>query len=114
MSDLIYKSLWMYGLAIIISMIVAVLVKGIVVLLSRTAKRAPVVRAAAPAPRVADGVPAAHVAAIAAAVYSMLGSHRIVHIGDAPRGGTWSAEGKIMHQTSHNIHRASSNNSTRR
>ncbi|CCQ74029.1 Conserved protein of unknown function [Magnetospira sp. QH-2] len=104
----------MYGLAIVISMIVAVLVKGIVVLLSSTSRAPVVVSAPKPKPVVAAGIPAEHVAAIAATVYSMMGSHRIVHIGDSPLGATWSAEGKIMHQTSHNLNRPHRNHNTPR
>jgi hypothetical protein len=44
------------------------------------------------------------IAVIASAVYAMLGSHRIVHIEDASKGHLWAAEGRWMHQTSHNPH----------
>lgn len=44
------------------------------------------------------------IAAIAAAVYAMLGCYRIVHIEDANGGQRWAAEGRWMHQISHNPH----------
>jgi hypothetical protein len=58
--------------------------------------------AAAPAALVAeaDGVPPEHVAAIGAAIFAMIGAHRIVHLDDHP-GASWSAEGRWLHQTSH-------------
>jgi len=69
-------------------------------------KKAP--RAAAPA-KVAreldaepDGVPAHHVAAIAAAV--AVYGYRVIHIADAGTGHAWAAEGRWRHQTSHRTH----------
>ncbi|PKU21460.1 OadG family protein [Telmatospirillum siberiense] len=41
---------------------------------------------------------------IAAAVGAMMSGHRIVHIQDTHSGASWSAEGRWMHQTSHNLH----------
>ncbi|RAI16877.1 hypothetical protein, partial [Rhodoblastus acidophilus] len=55
------------------------------------------------APRVeAPGVPAHHVAAIAAAVAAC--GYRVVHIADAGAGHAWAAEGRWLHQTSHHTH----------
>jgi hypothetical protein len=63
-------------------------------------------RAAAPAPiareRDSGGVPAHHVAAIAAAVAAY--GYKVVHIADAPTGSAWAAEGRWLHQTSHRTH----------
>jgi hypothetical protein len=64
---------------------------------------------AAPAPgragaaRAADPL-LADLPVIAAAVAAMLDSHRIVHIEDVPHGQVWSAQGRWMHQTSHQTH----------
>ncbi len=45
------------------------------------------------------------IVAIAAAVTMMMSSgYRIVHIDDMRNGITWTAEGRWMHQTSHNPH----------
>jgi hypothetical protein len=41
---------------------------------------------------------------IAAAVAAMLDSHRIVHIEEVPHGQVWSAQGRWLHQTSHQTH----------
>ena len=64
-------------------------------------------KAPAPAPALMshpDAIPAAHVAAIAAAVGAMGGGHSIVHIEVAGAGNAWTAEGRWMHQTSHRPH----------
>ncbi len=72
----------------------------------RLKKAAP--RAAAPA-KVAreldgefNGLPAHHVAAIAAAVAAY--GYKVVHIADAGTGHAWAAEGRWLHQTSHRTH----------
>jgi hypothetical protein len=49
-----------------------------------------------------DGIPQEHVAAIAAAVYSVLGPHRIVHIEERLHGG-WAAAGRQSHHESHKL-----------
>jgi hypothetical protein len=49
-----------------------------------------------------DGVPAHHVAAIAAAVAAY--GYRVIHIADAGTGHAWAAEGRWRHQTSHRTH----------
>ena len=55
--------------------------------------------AAAPLPA-AQGVPAHHVAAIAAAVAAY--GYRVIHIEDQA-GHAWASEGRWMHQTSHQV-----------
>ena len=50
-------------------------------------------------------VPPEHVAAISAAVAAMVGERHIVHIEDRGRGAVWSAEGRMLHQTSHSLSR---------
>ncbi|MCB2100822.1 MAG: hypothetical protein KDE22_08140 [Rhodobacterales bacterium] len=103
-SDVVIASLWMYGLAIIISMASAVviwmIVHGISALQRPAAK--PAASGAGSAAVAQDtGPPAAHVAAITAAISAAVGSHRIVRISEVGRSGAWSAEGKLIHQTSH-------------
>ena len=51
-----------------------------------------------------DDVARDDIAVIAAAVYVMWPGHRIVHISDQRSGASWSADGRWMHQTSHNPH----------
>ncbi|MCR6632905.1 MAG: hypothetical protein NVV74_24255 [Magnetospirillum sp.] len=56
-----------------------------------------------PAAVAASGIPAHHLVVISAAAYAMAGAHRIVHIGTAPTGQSWSVEGRIAHHASHQI-----------
>jgi hypothetical protein len=97
------KAFQIYGIAIAVSMFVAVLIKLLVVLTSRVR---PVAKAAvavaqpmAPSePRIADDV----VAAISAAIFVHSGPHRILHIGERKR--SWASEGRIAqhsHQPRH-------------
>ncbi len=103
MSELILLSITIYGLAIVISFLVAVLIKGIVVALPLLRRReAPQVQSPiAPA----AVVPPEHVAAIAAAVATVIGPSHIVHIEDRGRAAAWTAEGRMIHQTSHAVTR---------
>jgi hypothetical protein len=104
MSDVIIKALWIYGLAIVVSMAVAVVIKVIVVVLNAMERKPEAAPKAAPtaAPAPAFDLLADHVAAISAAVYSMMGSHRIVHI-EEQRHGEWVVEGRLAHHTSHAV-----------
>jgi hypothetical protein len=100
-------SLKMYGLVIIISMLVAALIRGIVITLSKLQKKqaAPAARAPAAATPAVAPDPAQHdIAVIAAALYAMVGAHRIVRVQDR-RGAGWTAEGRFAHHTSHAIQR---------
>jgi hypothetical protein len=93
-----------YVLMVVIAGLAAVLIRGIVVVLaSIKAKQKKPEAATAVAISVAPAIDetAAHVAAIAAAVYAILGAHRLVHIGEVPRGPAWTYTGRTMHQTSH-------------
>ncbi|HXP95386.1 MAG TPA: OadG family protein [Telmatospirillum sp.] len=52
-----------------------------------------------------DDIAKDDIAVITAVVHSMMQSgHRIVHISDGRNSASWSAEGRWMHQTSHNPH----------
>ena len=93
-----------YGIVIVISMLVAVVIRGIVWALSRQAKQEAVKAPAKPAPAVQParaGIPQEHLAAITAAVAAMMGAHRIVHIATPDRGYSWTAEARTVHHTSH-------------
>lgn len=98
---------FVYGLAIVVAMGAALLIKLIVGALAWNENRAATVPAAPaaappPAPPVAAGaIPAHHLVAIAAAAHALVGAHRIVHIGHAAAGRTWLAEGR---QAQHNAH----------
>ena len=100
-----------YGIVMVVSMLVAAVIRGIVIVLSRQAahgevKKAPPKPAAAPQPAI-TGIPQEHIAAISAAVAMLMGAHRIVHIEMANRGFGWTAEARTVHHTSHTpgIHR---------
>lgn len=107
MTDLILKSFAMYGLVIVISLLSACLIKIIVAVLAKAENRKQsnfkVTKGASPA--APDAIPAEHVAAIAAAVQAMSGTHRIVHIADGRGTSSWSLEGKLLQQSSHDVHR---------
>ena len=103
MTDNLVLAFQIYGLAILVSMAVALVIKGIVSGLSKLQK--PVKAKAASAPAMDDDfIPVEHIAAISAAAYMMLGRHRIVHIADRGRGLTWKAEGRAAHHTSHAVY----------
>ena len=114
MSAVIVKALWIYGLAAVVSMLIAATIKAIVWLLNR-AERKPAAAVLAPASGAAParpmpagvpapaGIPAEHVAAIAAAVYATADALRIVHIEDLHGARTWGAEGRSVHHQSHAV-----------
>ena len=94
-----------YGIVIVVSMLVALVIRGIVIVLSRQAEKdaakAPA-KAAPVAPRpILTGIPQEHIAVISAAVAAMLGSHRVVRIETPDRGFGWTAEARSSHHTSH-------------
>ena len=102
--DMVVQSLGIYGLAIVISLIMAVSIRGIVATLAAMQKQkapAPKLAAAGPAPAVEEGIPADDVAAISAAVASVFSAHRIVHIQPLQDTHAWATEGRWQHQTSH-------------
>lgn len=102
MGEMAVTSLWMYGLAVIVSMVIAVIIRTIVRVLGRM-EPAPVATAPrTPLPQA--GVPVEHVAAIAAAVQSMIGAHRILHIDDGGHRRAWVGEGRLAHHASHDVH----------
>ena len=108
MTSTIAISATVYLLAIVISLVVAVLIKGVVVALPLFEGGGGAVAAPAPVPvpgPAAGQVPQEHIAAIAAAVSAMIGEHHILHIEDRGRGAVWTAEGRLMHHTSHAISR---------
>ena len=103
MSAIVLKTLWMYGLAAVVSMLIAAIIKAIVLLLGRygrsvepAATRQPIAVTATSA----SDAPAEHVAVIGAAVFAALGEHRVVYIEAEPRGD-WAADGRHAHHTSH-------------
>ena len=103
MSEVIIKTLWIYGLTIVVSLAVAVVIKVIVVALNMLERKPaqpaqPI--AVPPAPFAAE---ADHIAVIAAAVHAMTGAHRIVHIETGPHQSGWAAGGRQAHHSSHTL-----------
>jgi Na+-transporting methylmalonyl-CoA/oxaloacetate decarboxylase gamma subunit len=105
----IIQSLWMYGLAIVIAVLAAILIRVIVMVLASRHREAPQQSTSAPAysagpAQAAKAEDAAgDVAAIAAAVYAALGMARIVRIEPATRS-SWAAQGRQLHHASHDVH----------
>jgi hypothetical protein len=100
--DNVVLAFQIYGLAILVSMAVAVLIKGIVSVLSRLKAREK--KPEPETPEIAEAqIPVEHIVAISAAAYSMLGRHRVVHIEDAGRGLAWTVEGRAAHHASHAV-----------
>ena len=95
-----------YGIVIVVSMLVALVIRGIVIVLSRQAEKEAAKAPAKPTPvarpaAMASGVPQEHLAVIAAAVAAMMGAHRIVRIETPDRGFGWTSEARSSHHTSH-------------
>lgn len=111
--EVLAQAAWIYGLAAAVAMLIATVIKGLVnalnALQARTAgqvQRATPAAAApvqifAAAPAVPPGIPAAHVAAIAAAVQALDGAHRVVRIDDQHGSGGWAEQGRAAHHQSH-------------
>jgi hypothetical protein len=103
MEGLLTKTLLVYAIAIVVSFMVA----GLIRLLVAATARMKSVTALSPGAQEAlvcpvdVGIPDTDVAAIAAAVAAMIGAHRIVHIAEGGHGHTWTAEGRLAHHTSH-------------
>ena len=99
MTPEILLSLKIYALAIAISMVVALLIRGIVVIVSATGRKPVEEEQPASPPAEEEG----HIAAISAAIFSMVGAHRIVHISAQHRGIAWTVEGRYAHHSSHAV-----------
>jgi hypothetical protein len=94
----IIKALQVYGIAIVISLLVAVLIKGMVVLGARLEKKAqPSGMPLGTVCPIDRGIPEEDVAALSAAIFAMIGSHRILHI--APTAHGWTSGGRATQHT---------------
>ena len=103
MSEVIIKTLWIYGLAIIVSLAVAVVIKVIVVALNMLERKPAEPAQPIAVPPAPFAVEADHIAVIAAAVHAMTGAHRIVHIETGPHQSGWAAGGRQAHHSSHTL-----------
>ena len=106
--DAVSDIIVIYGIVIVVSMLVAVVIRAIVWVLSRnpaqSEAKAPAKSAPAAAP-VFVGVPQEHLVVITAAIAAMLGTHRIVRIDTPGRGYGWTSEARSAHHTSHTPHK---------
>ena len=103
MSEVIIRTLWIYGLTIVVSLAVAVVIKVIVVALNRLERKPLVPAQPLAVPPAPLSVEADHIAVIAAAVHAMIGAHRIVHIETGPHQSGWAAGGRQAHHSSHTL-----------
>lgn len=106
MQDALFLAGFVYGLAIVIALSGAALIRLIVLALSweRPAKapaRPKAASATGTAPPSVGGIPEAHLVAITAAAYATIGAHRIVHIGTDMGDTGWSYGGRQTHHGSH-------------
>ncbi len=99
-------TLTVYGLAAVIALGSAALIRVMVVVLSaadRASAPAPApapISASVPAVPSAAAIPPDHLVVIAAAAHAALGAHRIVHI-ESATGPVWASEGRHSHHGSH-------------
>ena len=105
MEALLVKTLTIYALAAVVSLLVALLPadrEAFPAIDARTGGPAP-----SPRPRMPDGaelppaIPPEHIAAIGAAVQAMIGPYRVVHIEEQRRRSSWVEGGRHAHHTSH-------------
>ncbi len=102
LGSVISLALFSFGLMVVIAALASVLIRGIVVVLAGAkAKAPPAATQVAISVEPAVDETAAHVAAIAAAVYAVLGAHRLVHVHEVPRGPGWTTTGRLAHHASH-------------
>jgi hypothetical protein len=95
------KAAFAFGMMAAISVLAAVMIRGIVILLAAQSKKR-----VAPTPVVVSVTPARDdsaeiAAAIGAAVFAVLGAHRLVYIGEARQGAGWTSEIRTRLHTSH-------------
>jgi len=88
----IIKALQVYGIAIVISLLVAVLIKVLVAVTSRLERARPLEVPTGTVCPIGSGVPEEDVAALSAAIFVAIGPHRILHI--APASHTWVSDAR--------------------
>jgi hypothetical protein len=94
----IIKSLQVYGLAIVISLLVAVIIKALVSVTARLEKVKPVEIPTGKVCPIGPGISDEDVAALSAAIFAAIGPHRILRIGQSSH--SW-ASGTRAAQHSH-------------
>lgn len=113
--DSMFQAAFGYGLTIVVAILTAGMIWLVVRVLDHLHHRREAAKTAAPVQvSVTPEQPAVdetahHLAAVAAAVYAVLGAHRLVYVGDAVRAHTWTATGRTIHHFSHSPKRSSEN-----
>lgn len=87
----IFKALQIYGIAIAISMLVALLIKVMVAATARMEQIRPNGVPTGTVCPIEQGIPEEDVAALSAAIFAAIGPHRILHIAPASHGWASSA-----------------------
>jgi hypothetical protein len=111
-SEVTLLGLFAYGLMTVIALLTAVLVRGMVTVLGSMHKKPAIAAPATPMtiamePEASEEEERArHVAAVAAAVYAVLGAHRLVYIGEVGRAPSWSTTGRTIQHISHSPKRS--------
>jgi hypothetical protein len=112
-SEVVTLSGFAYLITVVVALLAAVMIRGIVLALEgakktrarRVAVVTPVQVAVAPEEGQKEDT-AAHVAAIAAAIYAVVGAERLIYIGEARPSYGWATTGRALHQTSHSPKRS--------
>ena len=86
------KAFQVYGIAIAISAIVALLIKAMVSITIRLEQLKPVEVPLGEVCPIGPGVPDEDVAALSAAIYAAIGPHRVLHL--APTSHSWGSGGR--------------------
>lgn len=96
------QAIFSYVLMAVIASITAIIIRGIVYVLQASRKKqAPAATPVLVAVNPEQDEGAVVAAAIAAAVYTVLGAHRLVYIGEARRGSAWTSDVRSRHRDSH-------------
>ena len=111
--EVITLSGFAYLLTVAVALLAAVMIRGIVLALEGAKKSrerkvpavTPVQVSVAPEPAQLEDT-TAHVAAIAAAIYAVVGAHRLIYIGEARPSYGWTTTGRAFHQPSHSPKRS--------
>ena len=114
-SDAITQIIFAFGATIVVAALAAGMIWSVVYILDHLHHRKQAAIPAKPATPVQINVEpeapkedeSARIAAvIGAAVYAVLGAHRLVYIGETTPNTGWAATGRTLHQTSHMPRRA--------
>lgn len=95
----VMKAFQVYGISIVISMIVAILIKILFSVTGKLEKTKPADIPTGSVCPVGIGVPEEDVAALSAAIFALIGPHHILHIGQSSH--SWASGGRAVLHSSH-------------